>query len=116
NSIDFGATMKSQPNIADVQLRANEYIAQHRDSFSKQGDAKGKERTITWVASVHSKQPELTTMLMNDLEEGKLFDIGRVGSEYSKFYHGVLCELAALALERRKLPPNPLCKYAAEVL
>jgi hypothetical protein len=100
---------RTQSNIDEVQQWADKLVAGVRHSLTKDGDAKSQPKVVTWTASKMRQRTELA----KDLVERVL-----VKGDWllNKFNHDLLCELAALALERGDLPPKPLCEYAAEVL
>jgi hypothetical protein len=101
--------MKLQSNIADTQRWADEYAAGACRSFTKHGNAQVTEEVVRKAAADITKHPELLTTWIDNL-------LVKRNWKLDKFNHDILCELAAIALERGELPPEALRKYAAEIL
>ncbi len=99
----------TQATIAEARRKVDQRVAALGERLTKKGDAKLLlPQTVAFGASVMYERPELVTKLIDDLETQR-----RKPTELDRF---LLCELAALALERGELPPKPLCKYIAEHL
>jgi hypothetical protein len=99
----------TQSTIAEAQRYVDKRVATLGESLTKKGDGKLLLETVTFGASVvYKRRPELVTKLIDDLETQRL--------KLDDLNQGLLCELAALALDRGELPPKPLCKYIAELL
>ena len=98
----------SQFVIAEARRRVDERVAALGERLTKKGDAKSQPETITWAVSVMYERPEMITKFIDDLETQR--------QKLDTFNHGLLCELAALSLERGELPPKPLREYVAELL
>jgi hypothetical protein len=98
-----------QSTIVEAQRWADKRTAALGERLTKKGHAKlVAPETAAFGASVMYERPELVTKFIDDLETQRL--------ELDELNQGLLCELAALALERGELPPKPVCEYVAELL
>jgi hypothetical protein len=99
----------TQATIAEARRRVDQRVAALGERLTKKGDAKlVAPETAAFGASVMYGRPEMITKFIDDLETQRL--------KLDRFNHDLLCELAAIALERGELPPKPLCEYVAELL
>jgi hypothetical protein len=102
----------TQSTIDEAQRWVDERVATLGGALTKKGDAKGHARNVlelvAFRASRMHERPELVTKFIDDLETQR--------QKFDELDHLLLCELAAIALERGELPPEPLCKYIAEHL
>ncbi len=101
----------TQSTIDEAQRWVDKRVAA-LGALTKKGDAKGHAKNVlelvAFRASVMYERPELITKFIDDLETQRL--------KLDELNSFLLCELAALALERGELPPKPLCEYVAEHL
>lgn len=98
----------TQSAIAEARRRVDQRVAALGERLTKKGNAKSQPETIAWAASVMYKRPEMIAKFIDDLETQR--------QKLDTFNRCLLCELAAIALERGELPPKPLCEYLAEHL
>jgi hypothetical protein len=99
----------TQATIAEARRRVEARVAALGEKLTKKGNAKSAPEVVAFCASVMYERPELITKFIDDLETGKLDQLDR-------FNRDLCYELAANALERGELPPEPLCKAVAVVL
>jgi hypothetical protein len=102
----------TQATIDEAQRWVDQCVAMLGKGLTKKGDPKGHTKNVlelvAFRASGMYERPELVTKFIDDLETQR--------QKFDELDHLLLCELAAIALERGELPPEPLCKYIAELL
>jgi hypothetical protein len=102
----------TQSTIDEAQRWVDKRVATLGGHLTKKGDprahAKNVLELVAFRASRMYEQPELITEFIDDLETQR--------QKFDELDHLLLCELAAIALERGELPPKPLCKYTAVLL
>jgi hypothetical protein len=98
----------TQSTIDEAQRWVDELIVGVRQSLTKDGDAKSRPKTIAQSAAIKYRHGWVADFVKEMLETQTW--------KLNEFNHNLLCELAALALERGELPPKVLCDYAAQVL
>ncbi len=102
------AGLRLQATTAEAQRWANQLIVDVGQRLTKDGDAKSRPKVVARSAAIKYRHGWVADFVKEKLET----QTGRI----NEFDHNLLCELAALALERGELPPKALCKYAAQVL
>jgi len=98
----------TQATIAEARRRVEARVAALGEKLTKKGDAKSAPEVAAFGASVMYERPEMITKFIDDLETGR--------QRFDRLNRDLCYELAAIALERGELPPEPLCKVVAVVL
>jgi hypothetical protein len=95
-------------SIAEARRRVDQRVAELGERLTKKGHVKFAPEVVAWAASVMYERPKMITKFIDDIETQR--------QKLDRFNRDLLCELAAIALERGELPPKPLCEYVAELL
>jgi hypothetical protein len=102
----------AQATLDEAHRWADRYIEGRREILGKDGGAKHSAESLAQTAAIMYERPGLADWV----EESIPMALSTDAWGADKIIHNMLCEFAALALERGELPPKALCQFAAGIM